>query len=264
MHSGFFASLTGNRGFTLIELLVVIAIIAILAALLLPALQSAKESGRWAACMNNLKQVGSALQMYRNDYERFPPSWDFGVKPHLASWLQLIMGDENDHVRDFTLRGYDCPAYIDNEEVYMCPSDQPHPSQVNEGRATGWGYDFEHSYGAAVPAFSPDPSISNPNAKGPSEARESEKQVLSSDAHWVWMQNFSHQYVYGQNWDSPNWWASTVSFRHKFGAVGNFVTWGGNIVTRTFTQMEDYSFDSSSTKDLFFERPGENPLTQFY
>jgi len=60
-------------GFTLIELLVVIAIIGILAAMLFPTLHRAHESGRRSHCMNNLRQIGLGIQLYRQDYEDRPP-----------------------------------------------------------------------------------------------------------------------------------------------------------------------------------------------
>lgn len=81
--------LQDSRGFTLIELLVVVAIIAILASLLLPALNRAKTEGVSIKCMSTLRQWGIALNMYVNDYERFPPQgYNKGAIHH--TWFSLL------------------------------------------------------------------------------------------------------------------------------------------------------------------------------
>ena len=64
-----------RRGFTMIELLVVIAIVALLAALLLPAIQQSREAGRRTQCLNNLKQMALAMYNYESDFHCFPPGY---------------------------------------------------------------------------------------------------------------------------------------------------------------------------------------------
>ena len=133
-----------SRAFTLIELLVVIAIIAILAALLLPALASARDKGMRTVCINNQKQIVLALSMYEADFTDYMPfcNWDGGnqLANHVGpqpGWLYDLIGGVipdpgpggtyvNNQITAYkTGLLY---AYMPNPKAFLCPVDIKSPT----------------------------------------------------------------------------------------------------------------------------------------
>ena len=138
--------------FTLIELLVVIAIIAILAAILLPSLQQARQRGIAANCVSNQKQLGSIIMQYMNDYDGYWPRpkeavsyWWYGLRFYLPAYKLTTSGTPSVNVSDRVLRKrtaplFYCPAVFQNpylssqyREVYYVS-----PRWIRFGMASSW------------------------------------------------------------------------------------------------------------------------------
>src|SRR5688572_22487810 len=128
-----------RKGFTLIELLVVIAIIAVLIALLVPAVQKVRAAAARTQCRNNLKQIGTAFHNYHATHNRFPPGFSaraasidgpglgagWGWAAHLLPYVeQEGLHRKIDFTKDIT-HAANAQARITSLPVFLCPSDSP-------------------------------------------------------------------------------------------------------------------------------------------
>lgn len=133
---------SGRRGFTLVELLVVIAIIGVLVALLLPAVQSARESARRMKCTNNLKQLSISMHNFYDIQNRFPSAgwweWCNAIPSAKPTYINTQEWGQNGCIRTYNLGGSQVNSFSNGPLVGNDPTGQPWTAPPQAG--AGWPF----------------------------------------------------------------------------------------------------------------------------
>ena len=192
-----------RNAFTLIELLVVIAIIAILIALLLPAVQQAREAGRRTQCRNNLKQLGLAIHNYESTMTCLPPTavivrlpnnslWTSYLGPHSRLLPYIEQGNTYNAINVNTSYGdpANLPAVARVIPMFLCPSEPRSEPVVNASFGTIGGVNYTFCMGDWFVWAGPDGGPQTRSAFGVNLSRRM-RDFTDGTSNTLWMSEVS-------------------------------------------------------------------------